>query len=228
MGIDTAVGAPSQSSESSASTSDASSTASPVPKRRKAGSCVEARPTPCCSCPRTQTCTLRSNCACLRAGRACSSCDPATCRKCRNTEEKRNVLKKAEEERDRYERERELKAKNKLINSLGATPLRGKESPTDQSSDHTDPTSSGLGASPADGDSKPPAETPPTDSSTAAPQSSQDSEETEPPAEPKETTQQQQRAENGDSTTGGGTGDRAAAKPATSQPTDGTAEASFS
>jgi hypothetical protein len=109
-----------------------------------------------------------------------------------------------------------------------ATPLRGNESSTTPSAENTDPNSSGLGASPAEDEAKPPAETPPTNSSTASSQSSQDSEETVPPEEPKETKQQQHRADNGDSKTGGSTGDRAAAKPTTSQPTAGTAEASSS
>ncbi|KAL7502373.1 hypothetical protein ACHAXN_001332 [Cyclotella atomus] len=224
-GIDSLIVASSQSSESNASSSDASSTSSPVPKRRNAGSCAEARPTPCCSCPRTQTCSLRNNCACLSAGSVCSSCDPATCRKCRNTAERLQVLQRAAEARDREQREREQKAKNKFIKSLGAKPSHGTKSPPSQSSEITDPDSSGLGASQAEGDSKPQAKQPSTDSSNTSSESSQESEETVLPEEPKKTTKQQQREKQGDSNTSSSKGDRASAS-SSDHPTVGKTEGS--
>jgi hypothetical protein len=151
--IDEMIASSQSSRESKNDSSDASTTATPVAKRgrQKKTSSAPAHPELCCSCPPSQTCSLRSNCACMKAGRVCTRCDPATCSKCRNTLQNRQRLARAAEakaavEQEAHEKaEREAQAKwKKLIDVLGATPKSATKTPSKQSPSPPNP-SNGLG-----------------------------------------------------------------------------------
>ncbi|KAL7503120.1 hypothetical protein ACHAXN_000965, partial [Cyclotella atomus] len=215
-GIDQMI-AGSQSSQDSSDKSVTSSTASPTPKRRKGASSQVARVDPCCFCPRTQTCSVRTNCACLRDGRVCTRCDPGTCGKCRNTEERRGRLRRAAEaQAAEHQRQRES-----FLNSIGATRRSNGASSSTQSSADADP-SNGLGDNGAAEDTSGSEDAAPAAGSTANPSSSQDTGGAAARPDSSERAPQQEEASGGDSTSSGsGDGDQTAANSTTGNPTAG-------
>jgi hypothetical protein len=227
-GIDQMIGASSQSSNDSNNVdTDDSTTATPVAKRskkkKKAG--AAAQPELCCSCPPSQSCSLRSNCACLSAGRICVRCDPGTCSKCRNTAFHRQRLQRAAEAKAKAEQDAREKAdreadarKKKLLDSIGATPKPKTNASTKQSPSSVNPVNGLDDDANAEASSSVPG-TPQSQDTTAESDPSQDdTEDASPPVSTEDT--QQHRMGAGDSSASSGDGkSQSAADSMGSQPT---------